>query len=131
MDYKDKEWYYNGGHVPAKILLDFPQLAHVVENKLGTQDLVYELYGAHNERFKGRKPPNPNWHEWKNFDTIHLLIGHRFYLDMYSPIKDFTEENIWNYDEAYGRMCRTILRRANLFIPTNDMYLMSDIREES
>ena len=49
---------------------------------------------------------------------------------MYSPIKDFTEENIWTYDQAYGRMCRTILRRANLFIPTNDMYLMSDIREE-
>lgn len=123
MDYKSKDWYYNAGFVPSKILLEFPQLAHVVENQFGTQDLVYELYGAHNQRFPGRQPPNPNWHAWKNFETIHLLIGHRFYMDMHSPIKNFTEHNIWTYDQAYGRMCRSILRRADVFQPVGDKYL--------
>jgi hypothetical protein len=51
--------------VPAKILLNHTKLAHVVEYKLGTQSLIRPLY------------EDPNWHEWKSFDTINLLINHR------------------------------------------------------
>ena len=76
--------------------------------KLGTQDLVKELY---------RKE---NWNEWTTYDSIHLLINHRSYLDKESPIKDFDELNIWTYNRTYGIMVRSILRRANLFIPANN-----------
>ena len=56
-----------------------------------------------------------NWIKWKTFDTIHLLINHRYYLDSKSPIKEFNETNIWTYNRTYGVMARTILRKANVY----------------
>jgi len=93
----------------------------VVEYKLGTQDLVYELYGDHNQIYDRSAgilpPPNHDWDGWREFSTIHLLINHRSYLDEYSPIKEFNETNIWTYNQAYGKMVRIILRQANIFVP--------------
>ena len=34
-DYKKDEWYTNAGHLPGKIIRDFPFIAHVEENRLG------------------------------------------------------------------------------------------------
>lgn len=52
------------------------------------------------------------WPEWKNMDTIHLLINQRFLIDNKNPqIKDFDEEIIQTYNETYGEMCRDILKR--------------------
>jgi hypothetical protein len=104
-------WYYNAGSVPAEILKNHTELAHVVKLKLGTHMFIYHLY------------KDPNSQEWKNLDSIHLLINHRSYLDKESPIKEFNETNIWNYDRAYGRMARTVLKKANVFVPTNNDYL--------
>ena len=60
------------------------------------------------------------WNDWKDMNCIHLMINHRSYLDKESPIKDFDELNIWTYNRTYGIMVRSILRRANLFIPANN-----------
>ena len=119
--YNSSAWYHNAGFVPARILLKHPELAHVVEKELGTEILAYELYGQDKPRFRNEiPPPNHDWDGWKYYKSIHLLIGHRFYLDPHSPIKNFTEKNIWDYNQAYGEMCRTILKKANLFLPRNE-----------
>jgi hypothetical protein len=97
--------------VPAKILLNHTKLAHVVEYKLGTQSLIRPLY------------EDPNWHEWKSFDTIHLLINHRAKMVKNSTVQEIDETNIWNYNRAYGRMVRAVLNKANLFIPSDNKYL--------
>lgn len=106
VDFRKDKWYYNGGMAPAKILLKFPQLAHVVEDKFGTQSgMVCILY-------KGCDPD-----AWRNYATIHTLIRHRAYMDKNSSIRSFNEVNIWTYDKGYGRMARDVLKRANLFMP--------------
>ena len=79
--------------------------------KLGTQILTTELYNSE------------NWEEWKSYDSIHLLINHRSYLDKESPIKDFDELNIWTYNRTYGIMVRSILRKANLLLPADGQSL--------
>lgn len=96
--------------VPAKILLKYPRLAHVVEGKLGTHEYAACLLFTDCD-------PNPD--SWKDYSTIHTLIRHRNYLDQNSTIKSFDETNIWTHDRVYGRMCRDIMERANLFIPKN------------
>ncbi|CAF0702834.1 unnamed protein product [Brachionus calyciflorus] len=97
-DYNNSIWYYTGGMVPAKIMLKHRYLAHVVKYRLGTQMLVNELYKS-------------VWDEWKNLDTIHLLINHRSYLDEKSPIKEFNDTNIRDYNFTYGHMCREIITK--------------------
>ncbi len=75
-----------------------PELAHAVSRKLGTMNLIEELYMM-------------NWTEWRSLDTMHLLINHRAYLDEESEIKEFDEANIQTYYFTYGEMCRDILSR--------------------
>ena len=99
-NYTPSAWYWNAGHMPAKILIKHKYLAHAVKFKLGTHMLVHNLYKIY-------------WREWKTLDSIHLLINHRHYLDKESPIKDFDENNIQTYNYTYGYMVRDILSRAN------------------
>ncbi len=110
-DYQGDKWFYNAGQVPATILKKETYLAHVVDKKLGTKYPFNELYN------------DAKWNDWKSYETIHTLINHRHYTDPSSHIKEFNETNIWKYDRAYGRMCRTVLKKANVFVPTNNDYL--------
>lgn len=89
--------------VPAKILLRDRYLARAVRITLGTHMLVPQLYHYY-------------WPEWRNLDTIHLLMGHRSYLDKSSPIKEFDEENIKTYNFTYGEMCREILAKIKPYL---------------
>ena len=85
-------------------MLNHTNLAHIVEHQLGTDERVTPyLYYV------------PNWKGWENMTTIHLLIRHQPNL--------FNETNIWYFDRAYGRMCRGILKKANLFLPSDNNYL--------
>ena len=84
--------------MPALILLKNDNLAHAVRNKFGTQMLIEELYEM------------KDWKEWIEYDTIHLLVNHRSYLDLnYNETKEFDEFNILNYNYTFGEMCRKIL----------------------
>jgi hypothetical protein len=50
-----------------------------------------------------------NWNNWKNFNTIHLMINHRYYMDKDATIKKFDETNIWTFNKTYGTMARILL----------------------
>jgi hypothetical protein len=54
------------------------------------------------------------WPEWKELDTIHLLMGHRRYLDRQSTIKEFDEYNIYKYNHTYHYMVKEILDRIKM-----------------
>ncbi len=88
------------------ILRKYSFLARTVKIRLGTQNLINELF-------------KKNWPDWKDYNTIHLMINHRYYLDKNSLIKEFNETNIWDYKPTYGDMVRSILIKANLWIPKN------------
>lgn len=92
--------------MPAKILLRDRYLAHAVRISLGTHMLINQLYKIY-------------WPEWRTLDTIHLLMGHRSYLDKESPIKEFSEQNIRTYNFTYGFMCREILDRIKPYLNKN------------
>jgi hypothetical protein len=70
-----------------------------------------------------------NWNGWRDLNSVHLMINHRHYLDKESPIKEFNETNIWTYNRTYGAMVRTILRKANLFIPPSNAKTIIDTVE--
>ena len=89
-------------------------MAHIVKIKLGTHMIPDELY------------KQVNWIEWKNLYSIHLLINHRSYMDKESDIKEFNETNIWTYNRTYGVMARTILRKANIYVPQKDIFRTFD-----
>jgi hypothetical protein len=91
------------GHAPANMLMKHRYLVRAVKTKLGTHMLSPQLY-------------NMYWPEWKQLDTIHLLINHRSYLDKNSPIKEFNAENIATYNYTYGEMCRDILQRIQPYV---------------
>lgn len=76
-------------------------MAHAVKEKLGTHMLIHNLYKTY-------------WPGWKDLDSIHLLINHRSYLDKESPIKEFNEFNILDYNRTYGFMVRDIMTRMNM-----------------
>ncbi len=98
--YKSGEWYWNGGFYPASVLLAHRYLAHAVKIRLGTHMLVDNLYYRY-------------WPEWnKTLDACHLLINHRSYLDKNSPIKEFNEQNVKNYNFTFGFIARGLLDRA-------------------
>jgi hypothetical protein len=115
-NYTQKSWYYNAGHVPAIILRDYSFLARIVKIRLGTQNFVDHLFKM-------------DWNGWRDLNSVHLMINHRYYLDKDSPIKEFNETNIWTYNRTYGVMVRTILRRANLFLPLNNTETIIDPTE--
>ena len=95
----------------SKALKKHKFLAHAINIKLGTYIYSNQLYKMN------------DWKKWKDLETIHLLINHRFYSDKESPIKDFDEQNIWTYNRTYGIMVRSILRRANLLLPADGQSL--------
>lgn len=68
----------------------------MVKEKLGTHMMIHKLYKTY-------------WSGWKDLNSIHLIINHRYYLDKESPIKEFDENNIWSYNYTYGEMCRIVL----------------------
>ncbi len=109
-DYNESSWFYNAGHVPARILSEYSYLAKKVRFKLGTWvHYVEELFQMN------------NWNNWKNFNTIHLMINHRYYMDKdAAAIKEFDETNIWTFNKTYGTMARILLRKANLLLPINN-----------
>jgi hypothetical protein len=71
---------------------------------IGIHDIFFELFESY-------------WNDWKELDTIHLLINHRDYMDPnYSTIKEFDEINILNYNFTFGFMCREVMTRIKKFI---------------
>jgi hypothetical protein len=87
------------------MLLNHRYLIHRVKNRLGTENLIHKLYF------------DKNWKEYgKEFDAVHLLVNHRSYLDPKSPIKEFNETNIRDYEFSFGRIARDILLRSNVII---------------
>lgn len=92
--------FYNAGHLPAKIIRENPFLVHGVWPNFGVEfrNLAYNLY-------------RNIWSKWNEYDTIHTLVNHRYYLDRNSPISEFDEYNIIEYDYTYGYMARDIMNR--------------------
>lgn len=86
-----------------KILKQHGYLAHSVPLKLGTHMLVKYLYKQY-------------WPDWRHLDSIHLLMGHRSYLDKNSTIRVFDEKNIQSYNFTYGEMCREVLKNIRPFL---------------
>jgi hypothetical protein len=99
--------------VPAMILREYSFLARIVKIRLGTQMFIEKLFKT-------------NWDGWKDFNTIHLTINHRSYLDKESPIKEFNETNIWTYNRTYGTLVRIMLKKANLFLPVSNLSIIID-----
>ena len=52
-----------------------------------------------------------DWADWKSqFDTIHLLMNHRSYLDPhYKEMSKIGEHNIRDYPFAFGQMARSVM----------------------
>jgi hypothetical protein len=88
--------------LPSRILGKYSYLANLVEYKLGTHNLIVALYKLY-------------WPEWTNLQTVHLLMNHRYYLDVESPIREFNETNIIGYNYTYGYMVRNITSRIIVF----------------
>lgn len=103
-NYTPTAWYWNGGYMPAKIMLKYNQkyLVHIVVKKLGTHDLIPELYKKY-------------WPGWRKLETIHLLINWaKPHLKETFNIDDFNETNIVSFPNTYGFMARDIIQRGQL-----------------
>ncbi len=99
---KPDDWYYNAGFVGANIIKQFPYLAHRVENIFGVNYIDCLYYD--------------NCKDWKDsgFKSVHLLFGHRSYLDPnYNKTKELDEYNIMSNKNTIGEMFRTILYKIN------------------
>ena len=80
-----------------EILYKRPQLLHRVKLKFGVHMLVPQLYKS-------------QWPQWRQQDTIHLLINHRSYLDPhFKEYPAFDNINIANYSYTFGDMAREML----------------------
>ena len=75
---------------------------HTVISKLGTENLINELYFM------------KDWQGWRNLDSLHLLVNHRSYLDKDSPVKVFNDTNIQTYRFTFGKIARDILNRSQV-----------------
>ncbi|KAI9563498.1 hypothetical protein GHT06_010961 [Daphnia sinensis] len=98
-EYHSDEWYYNGGERPTvEILHRRPELIHRVKGDFGVDTGVsVSIY------------KNPIM-DWRRLDIIHLLSGHRSYLDPnYNTTPVFDENNIRTYPYAFGEMAREVL----------------------
>jgi hypothetical protein len=81
----------------VEVLYKKPELLHRVKLKFGVHMLLHKLF-------------NDMWMEWRDQDTIHLLVNHRSYLDPhFKQIPEFTEDNIKNYTYTFGIMAREVL----------------------
>lgn len=96
--------YYNAGGRPTKEVLEkHPGVVHRVEKDFGVQILIQLLYEQR------------GWQEWRQFDTIHLLLNHRWYLDgWFRDYPVFNERNIRHHPFAFGEMARHIMSRPPL-----------------
>jgi hypothetical protein len=101
-DYRADLWYYNGGQLPTTaVLYKYPQFIHRVIQKFGTDTRIsVHLY-------------TDNWSGWKEFDAIHLLINHRYYMFKanYQTHPYFDEQTILKYNFTFGEMVRSIYYR--------------------
>jgi len=97
-EYHSDLWYYNAGERPTvEVLYKRPELLHRVKLKFGVHMLVPKLYLT-------------QWPEWRQQDTIHLLINHRSYLDPhFKEYPAFDNVNIANYSYTFGDMAREML----------------------
>jgi hypothetical protein len=107
IDYHNR--YYNAGERPTvEILYKQPELMHRVKLRLGVAQLMDELY-----EFKEW----PNWDQ--NYDTMHLLTGHRYYLDPhFKEYPDFNERNIQHYPYMFGKLARLVVPPNRLLSPS-------------
>jgi len=82
-------WYYNGGEKPVReVLSRHPELVHNEKVRLGvTTNVAWNFYVR-----TGLWDPQ----EWQtNYDSLHLLIGHRSDIDPnYEAYPEITEKNI-------------------------------------
>jgi len=82
-------WYYNGGEKPVReVLSRHPHLVHNEKVRLGvTTNVAWNFYVR-----PGLWEPQ----EWQtNYDSLHLLIGHRSDIDPnYEAYPEITEKNI-------------------------------------
>ena len=100
-NYKKNEWYTNAGHVPGKVIKKHRYIAHVEATRFGVYIGTHHLY---QEYFR----------EWKKkFDTWHLLINHRDYLDKanYKKYPEFNAINVWMHNVTFCVMARDALTR--------------------
>jgi hypothetical protein len=82
-------------------------MANMIETRLGVSyypilDMMFKSYES----------------SWRHdYDTIHTLVLHRYYADQDSPIKEFNEKNVLNYNFTYGQMCREVLFKIRKLTP--------------
>lgn len=94
------ERYYNAGERPSEILTSEPHLAYREPVRLGTEFRMRELYqetlGVSNLTSR--------------LDTVHLLMRHRNYLDVYfKDYRYFNERNIRHYPFTFGDLARDVM----------------------
>lgn len=89
--YQPRDWYYNAGRVPTKILRDSPYLVHRETEKFGVQNLLDKLHSSE------------YWDDWQYFYTIHLLSRHE-------PTPKVLDENmVQQLNTNFGIIARWIL----------------------
>lgn len=95
----------NKGHFPAQILVKYKYLAHMEPYKLGVRYLanLFYLYKT-------------NWSKWKNMNTIHLLINHRSYSDVFSPVTSYNEANYRLRNTTFADMIEDVVQRIQPFL---------------
>jgi hypothetical protein len=81
---------------------------HRVKIRFGVNQLMAELYESKDW---------PNWSQ--NYDTIHLLTNHRYYLDShFKEYEDFNEQNIQHYPYMFGKLVRLVVPADRLLAPS-------------
>ncbi|XP_046640742.1 uncharacterized protein LOC124326129 [Daphnia pulicaria] len=98
-NYYPDRWYYNGGERPTtEILFHHPHLIHRVKGDFGADTEVGSNLFT-----------DPNY-DWRRFDIIHMLMGHRYYMDPhFNETEEFDEGNIRTYRYTFGTMAREVL----------------------
>ncbi|KAI5711983.1 hypothetical protein M8J75_004819 [Diaphorina citri] len=96
--YNASLWYYNGGVLPTKAVLEHkPELIHRVRDKFGTDtQMIFYLY-LNNDT---------SW-QWQEYDVIHLFIGHQRF--------EFNERSVLRYPQ-------TVIKEMILRIMPDYMY---------
>lgn len=99
-DYNPDSWYYNASEKPMKeILIYKPELVHAVKTLLGVHTLSERLYIW------------DRWDNWRKYYSVHLIVGHRNYMDKlwnYFWWPNLDETNICDYPKPFGVMAREI-----------------------
>lgn len=117
-DFHNREWYYNGGEVPSKILTEQPELVYRAKWELGVQTVLSDKLYQSNE-----------WNDYVNWYTIHLLSDHDYLMPKHV---DLTEDHYKDCNCTYATLADTIIDQLNqhqlqiLHSPKNDYELISD-----